>query len=63
MASQCNCGFDIGDPRVPRHSKQCSQKVVDELKEDLRQMTEAYEWQWRLSDELLRKIEDLTHEH
>jgi len=30
--SNCNCGYDIGDPRVDRHSDKCSLKTVAKLK-------------------------------
>lgn len=27
----CSCGFDIGDPRVPRHLKTCAALRIEEL--------------------------------
>ena len=39
--SNCNCGFDIGDPRVSRHAEDCAGKRIAELEQQLSELREA----------------------
>ena len=40
--SHCTCGFDIGDPRVSRHSDSCASKRLSELEAE----NDAWERYW-----------------
>ena len=39
--SNCNCGFDIGDPRMDRHSATCSAGRIAELEAKVEALREA----------------------